>query len=575
MAPVEEEPRQQRRVASNGAIVGRTVAHRYGSLPSGVLAQIAEAAVACAENALVTKAARCVDCQRHLRLGCSCLRSHPRRAAAQSIDRCANGSRRVRPGKFERVYTENVAAYRTKLLGAVQSMRLVCKCWRDSVTYDPIDSLQLQSTVPRKYLERCRGITVAVEQEQDELGRLRPKKAARALVLPDRFQQRFSSVKVLNLSGVVSLPTLPDQIRGMAALRVLVMEDIYMGAMPQWFSELRLTHLRISWYSIAEPSDHEMIHQRQEDFFSWLTNEATRLPITLTHLKLRQRWRQWNEDEHPFELQQLPPCIRYLTELQSLSMTASDHRGFFDVPAWLTELGQLKLFQYHAYPSAASARIMGSMPLKYLDIHCEGEDDDGMNWWNFLPTLLAPPNAIRSSLRGLRVSGGEDQEGKPAAAARQQLPLCLRGLQLTSLDLGGSEDLNVLPEWLGEMPLVYLGLGGTFTGSLNSLPVSLRAVTSLRLIDIEGSQFGLQDCDEDDDEPFKPAHLSQLLELSAAVPELMFRITSWRAPWKELGDERIGWSHGVWHPTRFPQLPRLAERVMESSGAERVVVPAI
>ena len=38
------------------------------------------------------------------------------------------------------------------------------------------------------------------------------------------------------------------------------------------------------------------------------------------------------------------------------------------------------------------------------------------------------------------------------------LPPCLRGLQLTGLDLQSSKSLVALPDWLGELPLVYLDL---------------------------------------------------------------------------------------------------------------------
>ena len=38
----------------------------------------------------------------------------------------------------------------------------------------------------------------------------------------------------------------------------------------------------------------------------------------------------------------------------------------------------------------------------------------------------------------------------------EELPEALRGLRLQELDIGCSFELRVLPEWLGDMPLVSL-----------------------------------------------------------------------------------------------------------------------
>jgi hypothetical protein len=153
-----------------------------------------------------------------------------------------------------------------------------------------------------------------------------------------------------------------------------------------------------------------------------------------------------------------------------------------------------------------------------------------------LPSLLAPSNTIRTSLRTLRFDGFE---------AMTELPLCLRHLQLTSLDLDGSLTLNTLPEWLGEMPLVHLSLVLT---DVSSLPVSLRRVNTLRLIRTLYSPLGFDEDELPGEQLEEIGRMeAELLPLSAAVHQLKFEISY------EDG-KTAGWCGGVWDPIQQPQL---------------------
>jgi hypothetical protein len=194
----------------------------------------------------------------------------------------------------------------------------------------------------------------------------------------------------------------------------------------------------------------------------------------------------------------------------------------------------LTSFQHPARASHRSATVLGSLSLGCLDIYTHEEG----TWISQLPLLLAPNNAIRTSLRVLRFTGDD---------VMAELPVCLRDLQLTALDLNGSQALSALPEWLGEMPLVYLGL--EYTG-VSRLPVSLRQVPTLRLICTRLSPLGWNG-DEIPDEQLEAIDRmeAELLPLSAAVQQLKFEIND-----SDVNGTKAGWCGGVWDPIVQPQL---------------------
>jgi hypothetical protein len=535
------------------AAAGAAAAHKAAaaapadSLPAHLLAKIAAVVLARAESALVVDGTnRCRVCQRHLDFRCACLQD--RRAGTWSdiiierrIGDCVHG---FRCSASESLWPEleQRVAYREALLGTVQRMREVNKFWRDCVSYDLIDHLSL------------RGQQTFLLATKDQSARF---VAAEALAVswPADFSQRFVAVKTLDLSGTY-LQTLPDGIREMPELRCLVLTSVGMGALPHWMAELRLTELRLSSAHITswsrcdrgratprEPTTEEKqasdtLVQRQPALEAWLWSAETRLPITLESLTLEYgdtvKYEQAGR-EGGGRVRELPLCIRYLTNLRSLSFQESDCSAFeFDLPEWLSDLPHLTSFQHPAHASHQSATVLGRMSLECLDIYTHEEG----NWVVQLPALLAPENAIRTSLRVLRFNGDE---------VMKQLPLCLCHLQLTALDLNSSQGLSSLPEWLGEMPLVYLGL--EFTG-VSRLPVSLRRVATLRLICTSWSPLGLDDSQKADErlEAINSME-AELLPLSAAVQQLKFEIND-----SDLDGNKAGWCGGVWDPIVQPQL---------------------
>jgi hypothetical protein len=123
------------------------------------------------------------------------------------------------------------------------------------------------------------------------------------------------------------------------------------------------------------------------------------------------------------------------------------------------------------------------------------------------------------------------------------------------VDLDCSLSLETLPEWLGEMPLVYLGLEFTV---IPNLPVSLGQVhvSTLRLIRTCWSLLGFDEHTGEHIGEHEHNQLdaigrieTELLPLSAAVPQLKFAIFD-----GEYGKTTAGWCRGVWDPIVRPQL---------------------
>jgi hypothetical protein len=523
------------------------------TLPAHLLAKIAAVVLARAESALLDETTRCQACRLHRRFRCVCLWGNRAGTWADInmehlIGDCVHGSTvAIKPGESARAQlgqhqSEHVATYRQTLLGTVQRMRGVNKFWRDVISYDLMDNLRLDhthasddGTYRRPDIQYAADICWTA--------------AAEALMIswPSDFSQRFAAVKILNLSRTC-LETLPDGIRGMSELRCLVLEDVGMGALPHWMSELQLTELTISsgtiretwWHdsasgrskrepTVEEKQGSETLVRRRHALEAWLWSAETRLPITLERLTVK-----WVETDTT----QLPPCIRYLTNLRSLSCVniwkLIQYLVGSDLPGWLSGLTHLTSFQHTGQASQQSATVLGSMSLECLDIYAESYG----NWVHQLPSLLAPNNAIRTSLRVLKFGGD---------CVMTELPLCLRHLQLTALDLDGSDKLNTLPEWLGDMPLEYLGL--CMCMGVSRLPVSLRQVSTLRLIDTCFSSLGFSEFDEPAEQLEELVRMeAELLPLSASVQQLKFRIAS---------DETymdVGWCGGVWDPVLQPRL---------------------
>ena len=161
-------------------------------LPTSLLTRIAKEVLTRTEAEMVDTSNRCAQCQQSWHFRCECAMERagfwPDSYALLESDRCMLGT----PAPVFK--TEDAEAYRTKLLGAVQSIRQVSKYWRDTIGYELIDMLRLEvDTTDRGYSK-----THPLRREHN----------ANPLKLPTDFSWRFSGVVDLDLSGTL-LETLP------------------------------------------------------------------------------------------------------------------------------------------------------------------------------------------------------------------------------------------------------------------------------------------------------------------------------------------------------------------------------
>ena len=324
-----------------------------------------------AESALLVDGkTRCRTCRQHLHFRCVCLQGDRAGAWAditmeRQVSDCVHGSTSTERSLFSRLKVaelndgklKQLASYRQALLGTVQCMRGVNKFWRDSVSYDMIDNLRLDPANPCGGWHGC--------------------------TLPDWMQELQRTE--LTLSSAI---------------------------------EGREYHDRICADVNQTLSD--TLVQRQRVLETWLWSVETRLPITLQRLAIENDdlFNDTTGQLRGGRIGELPPCIRYLTNLRSLSFQESQCYPFhFDLPEWLSELPHLVSLQLNVQASHQSAAVLSSMSLECLDI----KTYENGSWAPLLPALFAPDAAIRVSLRVLTFNG---------YSTMTELPLCLRHLQL-------------------------------------------------------------------------------------------------------------------------------------------------
>ena len=161
----------------------------------------------------------------------------------------------------------------------------------------------------------------------------------------------------------------------------------------------------------------------------------------------------------------------------------------------------------------------------------------------------------------------------------RRVPDALRSLtHLQHLDLSDN-DIDVLPDWVGELPLVILNLNGTH---LRTLPTSLRSTRTLRVQELvytswlsgpiryrdsDGRELvvmivGHEEVDFGEDTADEVARIDgELQPLSLALPELRIRLHEryWDQGWPRLGEFPRTWWHarcGVhWTDPSFYYLP--------------------
>jgi hypothetical protein len=248
----------------------------------------------------------------------------------------------------------------------------------------------------------------------------------------------------------------------------------------------------------------DMLERRRCSFYEWLYDDDTRLPTTMEILDIEmpssflndtlpgggeltflERRRQVNAELAQNCQDELPPCIRHLPNLRSLSFGHEEGTGCAVVnvapDGWgAKQFPRLRSLQLHGSAHALFATALGKLSLENLDINID--ETAGGDWALHLHLLLAPSSPIRASLRVLHVNLG---------LHTAEFPVCLRGLQLKTLNLDASYRLASLPDWLSEMPLVYLGIGCT---AVSRLPISLRQVKTLRMLCTRWSNLGADTC---------------------------------------------------------------------------------
>ena len=160
-----------------------------------------------------------------------------------------------------------------------------------------------------------------------------------------------------------------------------------------------------------------------------------------------------------------------------------------------------------------------------------------------LNRIFAPTCPFMTTLRHLVV-----------CVTSTELPTCFRrltGLQILDLSFSSFESL---PEWIGELPLVELGLSSVY--SIDTLPVSLRSTPTLRWLDLTYTKLGDLEEQSVDPQTFAVALAimrRELLPLAAANPDLNFKIdnaTELVSKVLQVGVQNQSW----WSPRLMPSF---------------------
>jgi hypothetical protein len=394
MEPAKWKLRRSRRLGARAAAAGRCQAEPntgvFESLPAPLLELVGRALLVSAEHEVLTVATRCRFCRMHRSLRCTCDdgETTEKRRVRELVHDCEMGIYRPL------LVTKDVIAYRSVLLRAIHTLRMVCRHWYRSVEYTAIDNLRfndadIHSTAPpapRGFGQR--------------------KGASKPLCLPMDFAVRFSGCVTLDFGGCC-LGALPVQLREMKSLRHLCLDgQNFLSELPDWLETLPIVELRLrcghvpvrladsdqfeyypeeaSKMYISNPTEKDLAFSRalygaNKNFCAWICSQRARFPKTLKWLSI--------ED---FNIEMVPPCVRRLTNLESLDISydpfilAAQSPCKFSLPPWISELKRLKQFNHcAARADAASAEILAGMTLEQLDIH---END----WFNLLPRMFAP-----------------------------------------------------------------------------------------------------------------------------------------------------------------------------------------
>ena len=397
-------------------------------------------------------------------------------------------------------YREGSVSRTTTWLGTINSLRCVSKVWRELARYDRlVQCLYLRSdfltykTQPNDFVERfraCEAITIEGIGERDHI------------VGPDG---RLATIHV----GRAGSGSLPKDLLLLYRLRSLRLLSMRLYQLPRWFGRLPLVELYIAY-----PSDPYRPVER-----AW-ERDPNILPKTLEVLGFSKTIVDVSLE-----------CVHQLPRLRELAIGA---KRTDTVPDWFHELTSLRRFELLGGAPVDWSQQLRDMDLKSVHYSPHISDRDADDLCLALDNLFLETRC-GTSLRELHLRSYD---------GLRRVPDALRSLiNLQHLDLSNNEDVEALPDWIGELPLVVLNLSGT---GLRTLPTSLRATTTLRILELvwtdwlsgpqresrsdrafmfAGSgEIYLDDSEASDDIARRD---SILLPLSLALPDLRLRLHPW------------------------------------------------
>jgi len=374
--------------------------------------------------------------------------------------------------------------------------------------------------------------------------------------IPPGAGDQFPNLESVTINGGYGLRTeaqfvqdtwfeLPMVLRHLPKLRLLELTRIQIQEFPDWFAELPLKELYIE---LPTP-----VGYPQNISFE---DETLLLPA-------------WTDDESclPRSLELLVfgdyicnlglECVRRLPNLQELRMNNCSQPG---CPEWLREITTLRRIQAQYLPLAYSVDALRECNLEAIEFSMEPYCGP-MASENFLPALerLVVGTPCGASLRELNLRSN----------LLGSVPDCLRGLQLRVLHMAET-GITALPSWISELPLISLDLEKNTR--LATLPSSLHSLTTLRVLDVRGTNLGGPHLDfvygSDEDEKLYPVlwiggwmmegggpqNIADCVEeavrrdsvlgpLSRALPELRLRIHEEPSEMCDSGNMEKNWWH--------------------------------
>jgi hypothetical protein len=327
----------------------------------------------------------------------------------------------------------------------------------------------------------------------------------------------FSGVVTLDLEDLRMSEAGGEALRSLRSLRVLRIRELQASTLPSWFAELPLEHLSLGLHSKSE--------RFPENFRAQFL-----LPPSLAGLHIRSGHRLGLE--------------RFAAQLQSLCAQGD----FCDSYDWIATSSIRHLQVSEPSLAKLAPALARSRQIESVDLYDEESTiEDTALLSNWLRSGCA-----KAGLRELRLTGYAFAEGFPS---------CLRGLQLRKLSFSDyfvdTPQVSTLPDWVADMPLTELDLGGL--NQLRTLPRSLGSCCGLRFIDLPHTSISLPFDAVIDIEDFDELELEMigagvavardvLLPLLAASPQLVVRLVSDMQSSEFVESERAaarGWYRGV------------------------------